>query len=501
MSKRKVYISLILVGFISIIIYSTSNFNRINYIRNTIKGFIFNYNDKPAAPKDEFKIIDPANYKKYIKTYANLPKSFVHFGNFLFYNAKRGDTVRDIAKKSIVYTRFYKLYKLREAIRDYNGIRNNTIGKNMLVFIPYSLPAFLTDMKRLEKPAIIYTRGLYYSGNSIGSQSVLESISKFRKVGINSIVFDVKDITGIVNYFSHVPDVLEYNTHEKRTIDDIDKLIRILKQEKIYTIARIAVFRDHLLCRKNPGLAIRSKSTGNTWNAGSKEIWCDPTNKRVQDYNIGLAIELSRKGVDEIQFDYIRFPTVGNLNDAAYSYHFGRMSKEAAITHFLKRAYREISRRNTRLSVDIFGVVAWSKEVDIRKTGQRVESLSKYCDIISPMLYPSHFNDDFEGFPSPGDEPFYFIYNGCKRTDRLSNGKVVRPWLQAFKWRVSSYNEDYILKQIIGCREGGGFGYLFWNAKNNYDVVYRALLKLVSMKEKKAGNPPLLKSEAGLSYQ
>ena len=169
---------------------------------------------------------------------------------------------------------------------------------------------------------------------------------------------------------------------------------------------------------------------------------------------------------------------MGNLSDADYAWHFGKMEKEEVIAHFLKRASSEIHARNTRVSIDIFGVVAWGKSVDIRKTGQKVELLAKYCDVISPMLYPSHFNDDFDGFSKPGDNPYYFIYQGCKRVKSLAGNTRVRPWLQAFKWRVSNYNEEYILKQVKASHDAGAEGYLFWNAGNNYGTVLKAMASL-----------------------
>ncbi len=471
MSNSKVYTFLLYITIISIIISIIFDNTGINSGQNKSSG-------------GEFRIINPANYKKYSRTYSSLPERYVRFGNFLFYLARQGDSIGDIAEKSVQYTRFYKTYKLQNAIRQYNGIYTDRIDKDMPLFIPYPQIPFLPIIEKTKKPKIIFSRGIYFTGNSIGDSNIEEMVARYRKVGINTVVFDAKDITGIVNYFSSVPDVLEYNTHQKRTIDDIDKLIRILKSSGMHIIARIAVFQDHLLYKNNPASAIRSARSGGPWLSGS-EIWCDPTNKQVQDYNIELAIELCEKGVDEIQFDYVRFPTAGILSDAVFTYSYGRMTKEQAITGFLKRAYGEISKRNTLLSIDVFGVVAWSKSVDISKTGQRIESLSRYCDIISPMLYPSHFNDNFDGFANPGDEPYYFIYNGCRRNISLAGGRVIRPWLQAFRWRVTNYNEDYIYKQITACRDCGAYGYLFWNSKNDYRIVCSALEKLVSLKEKK----------------
>jgi len=313
---------------------------------------------------------------------------------------------------------------------------------------------------------------------------IIRNVEKFKRLGINAIVFDAKNILGEISYKSSKPKIKSYYKG-KSTIDNIQNLISSLKKNNIHTIARIAVFKDHQLVKNYPTLSIQSKSTRGRWNRGSKELWCDPTNKDVQDYNIAIAIELAEMGIDEIQFDYIRFPTVGNLRDAKYKYSFGKMKKQNSITHFLKRAYKEISKRKTLLSIDVFGVVAWGKMVDIRRTGQDIRLLSKYCDIISPMIYPSHFNNDFDGIKNPADSPYHFISNGNQKVISLSNKKtIVRPWLQAFKWKVTNYNSDYILKQIKGSLDSSkNGGYLFWNAQNRYGVVYEAMEKLNKQKQ------------------
>ncbi len=413
--------------------------------------------------------------RRYQNTYAGLPRQFIRSGHFLFYRADEDTSVREISRAAIRYTHYLRTYALEKAIREYNGIKESDVKRKGLILIPHSLPPFLPDMKNKQMPALITARGLYYTGGSIGNERVLKSVDEYAKYGLNTIVFDAKDVTGIVNYYSNNPDVQEYNAHEKRTIDNIDNLIRYFKRRGVYVIARIAVFHDHLLFKKNPDWAIHSKSTGRPWSPNTRELWLDPTNRHVQDYSIGMAVELAEKGVDEIQFDYIRFPTTGNLADAAFANHFGAMPKEQTIVQFLKRAHDEISVRNCRLSIDIFGVVAWGKTVDIQQTGQRIDLLSKHCDVISPMLYPSHFSDNFNGFANPGDHPYHFIYEGCKKVIGLSGDRVIRPWLQAFRWRVSSYDERYIIKQIQASDDSGAKGYLFWNASNNYETVLRAL--------------------------
>lgn len=440
---------------------------------------------RSVFPKSTFTIIGTVERREHTAVYRNLPPGFIHCGRTLLFQAPRDMRLREIADSALRFTHFFRRYQLERTIKEYNGFRSDSVGKGTVVYIPYSIAPRIPALRRTAKPAIIDSRGLYYTGGAIASEKTLSSLERFLEAGINTVVFDAKDITGIVNYRSHVPAAIEFNTHARRCIDDVDKLIRHLKEKGVYVIGRIAVFHDHALYRAKPEFAIRSKSSGKPWSAGA-ELWCDPTNKHVQDYNIALAIELAEKGVDEIQFDYIRFPTSGNLGDAAFAYHFGAMPKEATITNFLKRAHAELSPRHVNLSVDIFGVVAWGKEVDIRRTGQRIEQMAKHCEVISPMLYPSHFNDDFDGFAKPGDQPYYFINRGCARVRALAPQTTVRPWLQAFRWRTKSYNDDYILEQVRGAVEAGAKGYLFWNASNSYDPVYAAMRRLADEKRKYA---------------
>ena len=478
MSTRQRYILFGLITALLLQAFIVINFGSILYLTDLAAGRIIGVYLAIAPGRDRFSSTGAKAPQGYTRTYRALPPEFRHSGHLLFYTAPRRVSLREAAERSLRYTHYFKRYQLEEAIADYNGLKGAHLEEGATVYIPHSLPPLIPDLKRTAPPKLIATRGLYYSGSTAGSERIIRLIGKYAPLGINAIVFDAKDVSGIVNYRSDVPAVIEYDTHAKSTIDDLDKLLRALRERNIYVIARIAVFRDHLLVKKNPRVAIRSRKSGAVWNGESAELWCDPTNKETQDYNLALAIELAERGVDEIQLDYIRFPTSGNLADAGYAYSFGRMSKEETINRFLERAHAEMKRRNTRLSIDIFGVVAWEKEKDIRSTGQRIASLARHCDVISPMLYPSHFNDHFDGFTNPGDNPYHFIYNGCRRVMERSGGLPVRPWLQAFRWRASNFGADYIIEQIRAAGDAGAHGWLMWNSSNNYDTVRGALERL-----------------------
>jgi len=473
--KNKKIIIITAISFIFIITAISSNYYKIVYLTDTIKSYFLLKSSKNnfASSYDLKKIYNI----KITPTYLKIKKNFFISGNYIFYKSSSKMTVKTFAEQTIEITNFYSIRDYIKEIKSKNGLAKTKkfLPAGAILFIPNSVGAISQKTIRQKKPKMIYSRGLYFSGKTAGSKKFLNLIKYLRLNKINTIVFDAKDVAGIINYNSRLKDIKKYGTSQKRTIHNLPLLIRTLKKEKIYTIARVAVFQDHLLAKRNPNFAIHSKTTGKTWNIGKRELWCDPTNKSVQDYNINIAVELSNAGIDEIQFDYIRFPTSGKISDIKLKYDFGKMNKQQAIELFLKRAYNKISK--SILSIDIFGVVAWGKRVDISKTGQNIHLLSKYCDVISPMLYPSHFSDDFDRKANPTRNPYYFIYTGCKKTTAMLSNKnvIIRPWLQAFKWRVDNYNQKYIQAQITASNDSGAYGYLFWNASNKYSIVYKTL--------------------------
>jgi len=403
-----------------------------------------------------------------------LPPNFTFSFNTLIYKTSSSENISSISKKALPFTRFYSSKELEDAIKKTNAVPTSSIKAGFVLLIPNSLSAFEIDHRNKTKAKIPFTKGLYFTASSAGRNSIISTVDKFSEIGINTVVFDIKDVEGTLSFYSKNPLVRSLELDKNKTINSLPKLISELKKRNIYTIARIACFRDHIIAKKCPELAVRSKSSKGIWNESSNELWIDPTNKYVQEYIISLAVEVAEYGVDEIQLDYIRFPTASNIEDASFAWHFGSMKKEEAIASFLKKIYREMNLRNTNLSIDIFGVVAWGYEGDINSTGQRIKLLAPHCDVISPMLYPSHFNDHFDGYQKPGDNPEYFIAKGVELVKKDAGGKIVRPWLQAFGWRVSNYNEAYIKAQVKASDASGAKGYLFWNASSDYKKVYSA---------------------------
>jgi len=460
------------ISVIAAIFIIAASYNSLVYINDYIKSFVIRIFNLYGSLDENISIIG-SNYKVYKKTYSNTPDEIFHFANMLFYKGNKDIELNELSSSLIELTDYYKLSSFKNRLSSKNRINKNIINSGELILIEKALPPFVIDNQKNRAKAIVFTKGLYFTGDRAGSDSFLTKLPELRAMGINTIVFDVKDVTGIVHTRSRVKEAVDYNFSQKGCIDNLPKLIRECRKNGMYVIARMAVFHDHLLWAADPSLRIKSKSTGKDWNLKSKELWCDPSNKKVQDYNIELAVEVAEAGVDEIQFDYIRFPTTGDKRDARFAYSFGRMERVEIITHFLKRAYERITETGAFLSIDIFGVVAWGKDVDINSTGQQIALLAEHCDVISPMLYPSHFNDDFDGFKKPGDNPYYFIFQGTKKVKALAGDKaIIRPWLQAFRWNISVYNTAYINEQIRASNDAGAYGYLFWNASNRYGEVF-----------------------------
>jgi len=211
-------------------------------------------------------------------------------------------------------------------------------------------------------------------------------------------------------------------------------------------------------------------------------VWTDPSNLQVQDYNIAIAKYVATSGVDEIQFDYVRFPAEGNQADAQFAFQKDpKRQRDDVIAGFLERAYAELHPMGVLVSLDVFGVMAWQRQVDLRHTGQDIVKMAKYCDVLSPMIYPSHFFG-MDNYKLPGDAPEHFISISMDRFEKVTDGSgvVLRPWLQAFRWRTKTYSPQYILTQVSTSKQHHGNGFLFWNAANDYSKPLAAMPVIMS---------------------
>ncbi len=399
------------------------------------------------------------------------------------YEARRGDSIPSVARQYLKKTSYLTSSELAEAIRQANsGHQGTFLHPGEQLIIPGILDAPIVE-KNVAVPKDFEVRAIYLTGVMAGSDHGVRIIRHWREVGGNAVVFDIKDSDGIVNIaFDH-----PLATGQKHYIHDLPKFTRFLHSQNMHAIARIAIFRDEHLVTTHPELAVKSRRTGQPWRENGKLVWTDPSNPKVQDYDIALAKFVAQSGVDEVQFDYVRFPAEGDQKDAGFTFQteHPKWQRSEVIADFLKRAYAEIHPTGALFSLDVFGIMAWQRPVDLSHTGQDIVAMAKHCDVLSPMIYPSHFFG-MDGIARPGDAPEHFIGESMDRFMQITkeSGVVIRPWLQAFAWRTKTYSPKYVEVQIEIAKEKGGVGFLFWNANNDYSKPYTAMPEMRAAKGK-----------------
>jgi hypothetical protein len=401
----------------------------------------------------------------------------------VLYQAQRGDSLPGVARKSLRKTKYLTSIELAEAIRQANPGHSGVFLKaGETLIIPGILDAPIVE-KSVPIAKDFEVRAVYLTGVMAGSDHGLRIIRHWREVGGNAVVFDIKDSDGIVNIaFDH-----PLASGQRHYIPDLPKFTRFLHSQNMHAIARIAIFRDEHLVTVHPELAVKSRRAGQPWRENGKLVWTDPSNLRVQDYDIALAKFAAQSGVDEIQFDYVRFPAEGDQKDAAFDFQTShpKWQRSDVLTGFLERAYAEIHPTGALFSLDVFGVMAWQRPVDLSHTGQDIVGMARFCDVLSPMIYPSHFFG-MDGYARPGDAPEHFIGESMDRFQLITKDSsvVIRPWLQAFAWRTKTYSPKYVETQIEVAKQKGGIGFLFWNANNDYSKPFTAMPEMRAAKDK-----------------
>jgi hypothetical protein len=247
----------------------------------------------------------------------------------------------------------------------------------------------------------------------------------------------------------------------------LEKTIDILKEKGIWTAAKLDVFQDSLLVTNHPEMGVMDSTTDALWADRKGLHWANPYDRRVWDYTIALCLELIELGIDEIQFDYVRFPSDGDLSSIEYPIKLEGTTPGECIAKFLAYANSKLKPLGTTISVDIFGLTAW--KVEDFGVGQILEKIAPHVDILCPMLYPSHFPENFLSLKNPGQYPHKIIKLSLEEM-KMRTSKKIRPWIQGF-W----YSPDEITAQLEGAAESGIQDWTIWNPTGRYDKTFRAL--------------------------
>lgn len=337
-------------------------------------------------------------------------------------------------------------------------------------------------------------KAIYLTGWSAGTKSKLEStITNIKENDLNAVVIDIKDEAGRLSYKSNVQTAIDIGASQNM-ISNITNVINLLKENDIYVIGRIVTFKDPLFAKKVQDIAYK-KADNSIWTDYSGNNWPNPYNTSSWDYPIALAKEAAELGFDEIQFDYVRFPSSeGRTKQIAFGFDSDTKTKSQVINSFLEKVMSELEEYKIVVSADVFGIIT-KRQGDFENIGQDFAAIAQIVDVICPMVYPSHYAPGEYKLANPDKSPYNTVYysvkDGLKRYEEIENPDakkaVIRPYLQDFtaSWlgrgKYLNYSTNQVKEQIQACYDLRIQSFTLWDPSNKY--CYEALKQCVWMSE------------------
>lgn len=322
-------------------------------------------------------------------------------------------------------------------------------------------------------------RGIYMTACVAGTPSWRERLAKFADdTEINTIVIDVKDYTGTIAFDTKDETLVGLQGAGCR-VRDLKEFIKNLHERGIYAIARITVFQDPLMSKARPDLAIKKASDKTAvWKDRKGLSFIDPGAKEYWDYTVKIAKESYAIGFDELNFDYIRFPSDGDMRNIYFPWseelliadrEFGKAKQ---LAEFFSYLHDELRRDipDAKLSADLFGMTATNS--DDLNIGQILEYVVPYFDYVAPMVYPSHYPTGFNGYKNVNAHSYDIVKFSMERAaERLiaasSTPAKLRPWLQDFDYPVE-YTAEMVIEQKQATYDAGLTSWMMWDAGNKY---------------------------------
>ncbi len=305
-------------------------------------------------------------------------------------------------------------------------------------------------------------RGIHITMALASLNGKMQEYLKLVDDGMNTIELDVKDENGEIGFVtSAVP--LARSVGAARPYYKPRQMARLVHSKGVYLIGRVVVFEDPVLSNGRPDLAIKNPD-GSVWRNDAGLGWTNPYDKRVWDYNVSIGEAAARAGFDEIQFDYVRFPTDGDVDSIVFP---GKTKTPPGwvIAEFVHYAAKRLKPLGVRVSTDVFGLAA-TRDLGI---GQVPKRISKYVDAIYPMVYPSHYGPGEYGLEDPNASPgptVEWSLSHFRREVKRSDAVLI-PWLQDFSYG-RTYGLADVRAQIDAARLMGARGYLLWNPLGIY---------------------------------
>ncbi len=356
------------------------------------------------------------------------------------------------------------------------------VGSSVLVS-PFKYEAYSTELNATTTitipPPFVVThiktpepvKSLYMSSWVAGNKKLRNNlVNIIDSSELNSVVIDIKDYTGRLSFLTSNPYLQKIGSAENR-IPDIKEFIGELHEKQIYVIGRISTFQDSYLVYKSPEYAVKTKE-GTLWKDFKGVSWLDSGAEPVWHYIASIGEEAYSLGFDELNFDYIRFPSDGNMLNISYPYSQGKI-KSDVIKDFFSYLDNVFRTKSIPISVDLFGMTTSNN--DDLGIGQVLENALVHFDFVSPMVYPSHYPPNFNGWANPASKPYDVVfYAMSKGKDKAISASTtpskLRPWLQDFSINGTYYTADMIRDQIQATYDTGLTSWMLWNASNVYTI-------------------------------
>ena len=309
----------------------------------------------------------------------------------------------------------------------------------------------------------IELRGVHVTMGLASLPGKLDEYLDLERDGLTALELDVKDENGEIGFITPAIPRQAVAIGAARDYYDAPAVAKRVDARGIYLIGRVVLFEDPVLSRARSDLAIQ-RSDGSVWRDAAGLGWTNPYDKRVWKYNVDVAVAAAKAGFDEIMFDYVRFPSDGDVDGAVYG-NRGPFAKREVVPAFLRYAKRRLDAHDVRVSAAVFGLSA-ARDMGI---GQIPRKMAPYLDTMYAMTYPSLFGSGELGLADPGASPGATVSRALRRFELALRGHDVLlvPWVQDFSFSVP-YGLDEVQAQVHAARLAGAKGFLLWNAEGLY---------------------------------
>ena len=365
------------------------------------------------------------------------------------------------------------------------------IALGIFFIVYYALPKYLVltfkpinkDLLRPKIQKVVHVptpnvvKGVYMTACYASAPSLRNQVIKLiDETELNTIVIDIKDYTGKISYKTENP-LLKDAYSKSCPVKDMKELIQSLHEKNIYVIGRVTVFQDLHMAEKYPEIAVKTNSDKNkVWPDRKGLKYIDPGSEVMSKYILALANNSYALGFDEINFDYIRFPSDGNMKDIYFPFSQNKidnnpeLGRAEVMRGFYSYLGGKLKEKNIPSSADLFGMTTINEGDS--GIGQILEYAAPYFDYISPMVYPSHFAKGFYGYKDVNKYPYELVKLAMdKGVVRLNTANIplskMRPWLQDNNYPIT-YTATMVRAQIKATYDAGLTSWMLWDAGNTY---------------------------------